>query len=164
MDFTKYDPMRQKKQSDLETGFTSADYDDHASAPGRAEPWMTSTSVILLIEYMRKHQDQGVILYERFGSVGLKFEPGINNADIKNGRAQIAMNLFGLLQDATADLKTMIAAGIDVPLLIHYQVDSRLTNQSQQPTGDPKFSARVLSAKPSIHGNSNLDFSLLREK
>jgi len=79
---------------------------------------MSSTPVILLIEYLRKYPYQGVILYERFGTVGLKFKPGIKGDDIKNGRAQIAMNMFLLLQDATPDLRAMIAQGIDIPLLM----------------------------------------------
>ena len=119
MDFSKYDPLKKK---DPEKGLTSADYDDHTSAPGRSEPWMTSTPVILLIEYLRKHQDQGVTLYERLGHIGLKFEPGIKGADIKNGRAQIAMNMFTLLQDATDDMKAMIAKGIEIPMLKRYAV------------------------------------------
>ena len=111
-------------KEDSEAGFTAADYDDHSSAPGRSEPWMSSTPVILLIEYLRKYPDQGVILYEQRGTVGLKFKPGINGADIKNGRSQIAMNVFGLLEDAADDLKAMIIDGIEIPLLTRTTVPS----------------------------------------
>jgi len=139
MDFNKYDPMKQKKTIDSEAGFTSADYDDHSQAPGITcgidvqkngavvhPPWMSSAPVILLIEYLRKYPDQGAILYERFGTVGLKFKPGIKGDDIKNGRAQIAMNMFRLLQDASADLQAMIAKGIEIPLLIKYQPKAKV--------------------------------------
>ena len=148
MDFLKYNPLQKNRQ-------------DNASTH---DPWMSSTPVILLIEYLRKHQNQGVILYERFGKVGLKFKPGIKGDDIKNGRAQIAMNMFGLLQDATEDLKAMIAAGIDIPLLIHYQIDPHLT--TRQPIGERRsenFGAGPV-AEPSRCGNSNPDKSLLWEK
>ena len=155
MDFSKYDPLKQKPQStaaiesqkveaippcgadfpdpespDPEAGFISADYDDHSHAPGMTcgiditkngpfihPPWMASAPVILLIEYLRKYPNWGVILYERFGTVGLKFKPGIKGDDIKNGRAQIAMNMFRLLEDASGDLKEMISKGIEIPLL-----------------------------------------------
>jgi hypothetical protein len=151
MDFSKYDPLKKKLQSnaviesekrggssisgtdhpDPEAGFTAADYDNHSSAPGMTcgldiqqngpvvhPPWMSSAPVILLIEYLHKYPNQGVILYERFGMPGLKFKPGIKGDDIKNGRAQIAMNMFRLLQDASSDLKAMISQGIEIPLLI----------------------------------------------
>ena len=120
MDFSKYDPLKANRpvKEDPEAGFTAADYDAHASAPGRSEPWMASTPVILLIEYLRKHHDQGIILYERYGSFHLKFNPGLNAADLKNGRATIAMNAFKLLHDATDDLKDMITAGIELPLMV----------------------------------------------
>lgn len=113
MDFSKYDPLHHK---DAEFGLTSADYDDHSKAPG-SEPWMSSTRVIKLVEFLRKNHDKGIILYERYGTFCLKFNPGINAADLKNGRATIAMNAFTLLADATRDMKDMISSGISIPLL-----------------------------------------------
>ena len=138
MDFSKYDPMKQKRQNesikeDPEAGFTAADYDDHSSAPGRSEPWMSSTPVILLIEYLRKYPDQGVTLFEQGGFVGMKFKPAINIADLNNGRSQIAMNMFGLLQDAVNDLKAMISKGIEIPLLTHTNAPSMTAGPPWRP-------------------------------
>jgi hypothetical protein len=133
-----------------ESKLTPADYDDHANAPGKMnafvdpspgstepkrtvdfsltsqdavkhEPYMTSTSVILLVECLRKYQDKGIILFECDGKPGLRFKPGINKADIENGRAIIAMQIYGLLMEAREDLQAMIAGGIDVPFLTHRQ-------------------------------------------
>ncbi|MCK9362104.1 MAG: hypothetical protein M0P74_00655 [Syntrophales bacterium] len=115
MDFNKYDPLKEQNQGEKAmTCGVDVTKDDPVCFP----PWMSSASVILLIEYLKKYPDKGVILYERFGTVGLKFKPGINGADIKNGRAEIAMNTLGLLQDATAGLKEMISRGIEIPMLI----------------------------------------------
>lgn len=125
MDFSKYDPLKQK-QKDPESGFTAADYDDHSQAPGRHEPWMSSAPVILLIEYLRKYPDQGATLHARGDALGLRFNPGINAATLDNGRGQIAINMFRLLQDAAHDLRAMIAQGIEIPLLIHHKPKAKV--------------------------------------
>ena len=161
MNLNKYDPLKpannssQTRTVDAERGFTAADYDDHSNAPGAAtrepnhnQPWMSSTEVILLIEYLRKHPDKGIILYERYGKVGLKFNPGLNGADMKNGRVQVALNALILLQDAKEDLLRMIKSHIEVPLLIRYSIEPQ-----------NKFTGP--SANLPAHGNSNPDFSLL---
>ncbi len=123
MDFSKYDRAKRTPKN-LEKGFTAADYDDHRQAPGMQQGWMASSAVIRLLEYVRKNQNRGMILYERFGEFGLKFDPGIKRSDIKNGRVDIAMNILTLLDQATADLKVMIAAGVAIPLMVHYQVEA----------------------------------------
>lgn len=154
MDFSKYDPLKRKPQSnavieckkggmipvnganhqDPEAGFTTADYDDHNSAPGRSEPWMSSTPVILLIEYLRKYPDQGFILYEQDGDPCVRFNPGIRAVLPMSDRAKIGMNATGLLQDAASDLRAMIKQGIEIPLLVHHTVSRQLPART---TGRP---------------------------
>ena len=129
MDFSKYNPMKKK---DPEARFTAADYDDHSMDPDMTcviditkdgpimhPAWMASTPVILLIEYLKKYPDQGVILFERCGIPGLGFKPGLNAKSVKDGRGQAVKNTIGLFIDAADDLKSMIAKGIEIPLLIH---------------------------------------------
>lgn len=120
IDFDKYKPRAEKTIDSLVK----------KHPPGgdnmKHNPWMESGPVILLIEYLRKYPDQGVILYERFGTVGLKFKPGIKGDDIKNGRAQIAMNMFRLLEDASRDIKEMVSKGIEIPLLVHHNPKAKV--------------------------------------
>lgn len=147
MDFSKYD---RRKKKDPEKGFCAADYDDHSAAPGSKpienketsmapgtdqqngppeahaiQPYMESTPILLLVEYLRKFPDKGIILYERDGRPGLRFSPGLNAADMKNGRATISMNAYNLLQDARDDLRDMISRGIEIPLLTHRKTKGR---------------------------------------
>lgn len=121
----KYNPLRSRGGTDqfATAARTAANQED---VPPAHPAWMASVPVILLVEYLRKFPDQGATLYESGGEVGLRFKPGINAADLNNGRGQNAINLTRLLQDAAADLRAMIAQGVEVPLLIHHQPKAKV--------------------------------------
>jgi hypothetical protein len=111
--------------------------------PAILKDWSDSASVIRLIEYMNKYPGQGVILFERGGVMGLRFEPGINAEALKSERGKIAGNMFSLLQDAVFELKTMITHGIELPFLI----------RDALPSGSQPFSnSRVLPRALERHG------------
>ena len=136
MDFNKYDPLKKQNQGEETTReLMTCGIDVQKDGSVVHPDWMSSSKVILLVEYLSNYQDQGVILYERFGSVGLKFKPGISYADTKNGRAQIAMNMLMLLQDATKDLKAMIADGIEIPLLNRHPAPQHVQQEEGRAAG-----------------------------
>lgn len=116
MNLKKYDPLT-KRKSDQSHGelprLTVIPLDDDTEY-GQ----ITSAPVIRLIEYLKMNPDYGVILYERDGSVGLRFESGISSEELKMEQGKIFINMFNLLKDAAADLKTLISQGIKIPLLI----------------------------------------------
>jgi len=120
MDFNKYDPLKEQNQG--EKAMTCG-VDVTKDSPVCHPPWISSTPVILLIEYLRKYPDQGIILYEREGNPGVRFNPGIRAVLPMSDRAKIGMNATGLLQDAASDLRAMIAQGVDIPLLIHHPIN-----------------------------------------
>lgn len=92
MNFDKYNPIRQAKQS--------------------LNDWQESTPVILLSEYLEINKDQGIVLQQsEDGTPCLSFHPGLSKDDRENGRWLIAMNAKGLLLDAADDLKELIANG-----------------------------------------------------
>lgn len=125
MDFSKYDPLKREKQEESIQSMTCG-IDVLKGGPSIHPAWMASAPVILLIEYLRKHPDQGATLHACGDVLGLRFKPGINAADLRNGRGQVANNMFNLLQDAAQDLRSMIAQGIEIPLLIHHQPKAKV--------------------------------------
>jgi hypothetical protein len=99
-----------------EHGLTVADYDDHY--PARPPAWMTTPSIVLLEEYLEKYQDQGIMLFERTGRFGIRFDPPMTAESFQGDRGQKVENLYILLYDAVDDLRHMIINGIELPPMI----------------------------------------------
>ncbi len=86
------------------------------------QSWKDSAPVGRLSEYLKRHKDQGIYLYQRNGRPYLFFNPGIAQADRSTERWQIAFNMTVLFFEAADDLEYLITKGlIDVPM----QLDSR---------------------------------------
>jgi hypothetical protein len=96
----KYDPLKAKVEE-----------------AANLQSWKDSAPVIRLSEYLKKHKDQGITLYQSNGWLALVFDPGLSRDDFKSERGQIARNASSLLIDATDDLKYLIDNGlIDIPI------------------------------------------------
>ena len=107
--------------------------DDRQPGEGHHPEWMTSSEVIRLIEYARKCHDQGIVVYEKGGKVGLRFKPGLTATDLKSTRGDMAKNILELLRDAANDLIDMTTRGVSIPLLTRFKA----TAPEPQPGAGP---------------------------
>lgn len=97
-----YNPMAAKANP--------ADVIDINSNQSTLKSWQDSVPVVLLSEYLKKHKDKGMNLYQTpDGRPGLRFSPGLGLGDMKTERWQIAMNTIELLQDAASDMAFLIS-------------------------------------------------------
>lgn len=183
MNLQKYNPMPEKKKDNSEkeiiisqpsnilpdiTGQAAATPQINSDHKGTTDhpAWMSSPRVILLIEYLKKHEAQAIMLTEYAGRPGLRFNPGLNAFDLKNERGRIASNAFDLLMDAAEDLKAMIKDKIEIPLLrsikrSHRSEDSTPRSQGPNPKNNLSelYSKKFLNEKKIISETSENNFA-----
>ncbi len=121
----KYDPLKAKVENEPQITTENGAVDSGPPQPAspkveeaaNLQSWKDSAPVIRLSEYLKKHKDQGITLYQSNGWLALVFDPGLSRDDFKSERGQIARNASSLLIDATDDLKYLIDNGlIDIPI------------------------------------------------
>lgn len=125
MNFDKYNPLKAKVEdkpqitresgADMtQKGLTIAHKVEEST---KLQSWKDSAPVIRLSEYLKKHREQGIKLYQSNGRLALVFDPGLSRDDFNSERGQIARNASSLLIDADDDLKYLIDNGlIDIPI------------------------------------------------
>jgi len=145
MDFNKYNYVEQKVEAKPKiTPQSGADQSGSAlQVPPKVEEtiqsWKDSAPIIRLSEYLKKHKDQGISLYQRNGEFALRPDPDMTKEELNGHRGQILRNVFTLLIDAKDDLNYLIDKNlIDIPT---------------------KHKERVLPEASCDTGNSNLDGS-----
>jgi hypothetical protein len=122
MNFDKYNPLKKVEDKlQIEDGVTEIGSRLREAAnveeTTKLQSWKDSAPVIRLSEYLKKHKDRGITLYQSNGRLALVFDPGLSRDDFKSERGQIARNASSLLIDATDDLKYLIDNGlIDIPI------------------------------------------------
>ena len=121
----KYDPLKAKVEDEPQITIKSGaeaspkglPVDPKVEDTTKLQSWKDSAPVIRLSEYLKKHKDQGITLYQSNDRLALVFDPGLSRDDFKSERGQIARNASSLLIDATDDLKYLIDNGlIDIPI------------------------------------------------
>lgn len=113
MDFNKYDPLKKGEQNQNIKHIDPLLHSDDPPFP----PWMDSCKVIRLIEYLKKHPDQGMEVCQSAAGFTLRFRPGLSRDDSTAARWAIAENVEGLLRDACCDLAAMISSGVQIPMI-----------------------------------------------
>ena len=76
--------------------------------------WQDSAPISRLIVYLNEHgKESGMRLRRYEGRPCLSFDPGITVADMKTGRWQVAMNAVYLMQQASKDMMSITAKGLE---------------------------------------------------
>jgi len=121
-----YDPLKGKETTEVKV-----------EAVG-LQSWKDSAPVVRLSEYLKKHKDLGIYLYQRNNRPYLFFDPGLTGQDRQTERWQIAFNTTLLFFEAADDLEYLIAKGL---ISIAAQPDRKPDDNHATPSHDHKIAA-----------------------